>query len=265
MSLIRLLFISILLLPAPALATTDQPLVIFAAASLRQPFEALADLYQQRYQQPRPTLHFAGSQILRTQLQQGAAADIFASANQQVIAILENEQLIGSPQLFAANRLVLVVDKQQQRLKKLADLALPGVLLVVGNQHVPVGRYTRQLWSNLAGDPDYGAELMTNIQRNIISEETSVKAIVTKLQLGEVDAGIVYRSELSAALLAQTVVIELPQQHNPIARYPIAMTRQSKQPDNALSFINLVLTDEGQQLLGNSRFLPVPRRLLADE
>jgi molybdate transport system substrate-binding protein len=198
-------------------------------------------------------------------LQQGAPADIFASANPQVIDCLATEHLIGTPQLFAANQLVLLVDKRQRQLKKLADLTLPKLLLVVGNQHVPVGRYTRQLWSNLAADPDYGAELVSNIQRNIISEETSVKAIVTKLLLGEVDAGIVYRSELSEALLAQTVVIELPQQHNPVASYPLAMTRQSKQPDNAQRFINLLLSAEGQQLLADYRFLPVPQGTAAHD
>ena len=265
MFLIRLCLICSLILPAPAVAATAEPLVIFAASSLRQPFEELADLYQQRFQRPRPLLLFAGSQVLRTQLQQGAPADIFASANQQVINLLEAERLIGTPRQFAENRLALVVDRQKQQLKKLSDLSTAGLLLAVGNQHVPIGRYTRDLWKNLAEDPDYGPELVREIQHNIISEETSVKAIAAKVQLGEVDAGIVYRSELNDRLLAQIEVIKLPEQHNPTARYPVAITRHSTQVANAERFIGLLLDAEGQQILGKYGFLPAPRGSIGND
>ncbi len=264
MFLIRLCLICCLLLPAPAVAAT-QPLLVFAASSLRQPFEELADLYQKRFRLPRPLLLFAGSQILRTQLQQGAPADIFASANQQVIDSLEAEQLISRPHRFAENRLALLVDKQNRQLKKLADLTRPGLLLAVGNQHVPVGRYTRELWGRLAADPGYGAELVRKIRQNIISEENSVKAIVTKVQLGEVDAGIVYHSELTAALRTWIGVIELPEQHNPTAHYPIAVTRRSTQVADAERFISLLLADEGQRILGKYHFQPAARETFADE
>ena len=260
MVLTRLLLtlLALLITGLPVQAGDPAPLVIFAASSLRLPFQELASRYQEKYQTAPPLLHFSGSQVLRAQLEQGAAADILVSANTEIMAALETQGLIDHPRNFAGNRLALLVDRRCFKVRRLEDLAAPGLLLAIGNSQVPIGRYTRQFWQNLSADPEFGPRLLADIQRNIVSEESSVKALVTKLQLGEIDAALVYRSELTENLLVRTRSIELPERHNPIAGYPIAVTRRSTARVDAERFIALLFSAEGQQLLGKYHFQPAP-------
>ncbi len=157
---------------------------------------------------------------------------------------------------FAGNSLLVLLAKQQGPANRLADLEAPGLQLAIGNRHVPIGRYTRQLLTGLAGDPAYGDELVSGIRRNVRTEESSVKAIVTRVLLGEVDAGIVYRTDLTADLRAKTGHLELPAQHNPFVRYPTAIVRTSRQEQAAQAFIELLLSPTGQTVLQGHGFLP---------
>ncbi len=259
-TLVSLLLMA-LLIPGSACAGE---LIVFAASSLRQPFEELAHLYQQRYPEDQTILHFAGSQMLRTQLEQGAPVDVIASANMAVIAPLLKQGLIDQPHLFARNRLALLADRRSKNLQTFADLANPGLLLAVGNPQVPIGIYTQNFLQSLAANPAYGLQLIQQIEKNIVSQELSVKAIVTKVLLGEIDGAFVYRSELSERVLATSRNIKLPEAHNQVALYPVAINRQTSVRNSAERFISLLLSDEGQQLLQKYRFLPITKSINVD-
>jgi len=125
---------------------------------------------------------------------------------------------------------------------------------VIGNPQVPVGRYTRQLFAGLADDPAYGPALVQAIERNIVSEENRVKAIVAKLLLGEADAGIVYQSDLTPAVRDRLSVIPLPERHNPKAHYPLALV-SGHQPD-AEEFAAFLFSPAAQAIFSRHGFLP---------
>ncbi len=250
MTIIRLCLIIILL---PSLAQAAE-LSIFAASSLTEALREVTQSYQARYPADNIVLHFAGSQSLATQIEQGAPADLFISANTSAMERLQKNGLVEKPRLLLHNRLVLAAQPElKDRLSSIRDLSQNNLLLVIGNQQVPIGRYTRQLFTNLSADPAYGAELINSIDQNIVSEENKVKAIVAKLLLGEVDAGIVYQSDLRSITAQRLLTIPLPAQHNPLASYPVAMTVERQADcDKVLAFL---FSPEAQQHFTRHGFL----------
>lgn len=244
-----------LLLPGrPALA---DELMVFAASSLTEAFTDIGRQYEQEYPESRVVFHFAGSQALAAQIEQGAAVEVFAPANEDVMTRLRQQGLVEAPAFFAGNSLVLIVSRQTvQPLPDLASLALPGRLLVIGAPAVPVGRYTQQLFDSLAADPAYGPSFVGGIRRNLVSQEASVKAVATKVALGEADAGVVYASDLTPYLLERVRVIPLPEAHAPAVRYPVALVADSSQKMSARRFVNYLLSPRGQSLLAEHGFVP---------
>ena len=246
------LFLCLMLLLLPGLSPAAE-LTVFAASSLTGALQELADNYQARHAGSSIQLHFAGSQSLATQIQQGAPADLFISANQTAMNRLLSAELVEAPQLLARNRLVVACTPElKPTLQRLADLGRPGLLLTIGNPQVPVGRYTRQLFKSLEQDNLYGPELVASFQRNIVSEENQVKAIVAKLLLGEVDAGIVYQSDLHGTPLLR---LELPEAHNPQASYPVALV-QGGDLAAARDFLAYLVGPESQETLSRYGLLP---------
>ncbi len=250
MTIIRLCLIIILL---PSLAQAAE-LSIFAASSLTEALREVTQAYQTRYPADNIVLHFAGSQSLATQIEQGAPADLFISANTSAMERLQKNGLVEKPRPLLHNRLVLVAQPElKDRLSSIRDLSQNNLLLVIGNRQVPIGSYTRQLFANLSADPAYGAELINRIDQNVVSEENKVKAIVAKLLLGEVDAGIVYQSDLHSATAQRLLTIPLPAQHNPLATYPVAMTVGRRADcDKLLAFL---FSPEAQQHFARHGFL----------
>jgi len=232
-------------------ASERHTLHVFAAASLS---DALADLAR-TFERTRPGLvvrcSFAGSQQLAAQIEQGAAADLFASADQRWIAYASERGLLaGEPVEFARNRLVAIVPASNPaRIRRLQDLARSGVKLVLGADAVPVGRYARIAIRNLAHAPGFDSDFAVRALRNVVSEEENVKSVVGKVQLGEADAGVVYRSDVTPAIARFVHVLELPDSANVIASYPMALVRGGAEPEAAREFMDLVLSSEGQQAL----------------
>jgi len=239
MVLIRFLLLPLLLLPALCLPAVASELGVFAASSLTEPLRELARSYESTHAGTRILLNFAGSQTLASQIEQGAPADLFISANRPVMERLMSQGLVESPLQLLKNQLALAVRRDlHPKVTTLEDLARPGLLLAIGNPDVPVGRYTRQLLSSLTADPDCGPELVARIEGNVVSEETQVKAILTKLLLGEADAGIVYRSDLTAGSASRLSVIPLPAQHLPRISYPLARVRgETEQTETFIAYL----------------------------
>jgi molybdate transport system substrate-binding protein len=135
-------------------------------------------------------------------------------------------------------------------------MANPGVKVVIANPDVPVGNYTRQLLTKASQDPEFGADYESDVLGNVVSEEANVRQVAAKVQLGEADAGVVYSSDVTAELAEDVTMIDIPDEFNQIAAYPIALTAEAANPEAAQAFIDFVLSDEGQEILVAHGFLP---------
>jgi molybdate transport system substrate-binding protein len=229
-------------------------LLVFAASSLTESFTALGKAYNNKTNIAL-RFQFAGSQILRSQLENGAKADVFASASLELMQPLD-KVLLEPPRIFAQNRLVVIAPKRGRGLvKTLADLGKPGVRLVVAQNTVPIGVYTRQMVQNLESTGRYGQGFVARVQRNIVSEETNVRQVALKIRLGEADAGVVYSTDVTPDLKPNVIEIAISVRQNVIARYPIAVLRQAGNPEAAQDFVGYVLSPTGQGILQQWGFL----------
>jgi len=244
----------------PAAAQESQTLTIFAAASLTDAFTEISDAFIADHPGVEIVFNFGGSSSLATQLVEGGApADLFASANaRQMTVAQEGERIAGKPMTFVKNRLVLIVPADNPAaIQSLRDLANGGVKLVVAAEGVPVRDYTNTLLEGLAADPAYGEGYRTAVIANIVSEEENVRQVSAKVALGEADAGIVYRSDVTPDINDQVIALPIPDRLNTIATYPIAITNDSANPELAQQFIDYLLSDIGQDTLVEWNFISV--------
>lgn len=211
---------------------------VFAAASLAAAFGDLARAFERTADGTPVRLNAAGSSALAQQIVQGARPDVFASADTENMAIVRRHgDLVGSPRIFASNTLAIVVERGNPKgIRTLADLERPGLKLALGAPRVPIGRYTTDVFAR------------ARLRRPPSSEEADVRAIVTKVKLGEVDAGVVYATDLRAAGSAVGAV-PIPRSENVAAEYPIARVKGGPTPTAAAAFVEFVLSGEGQRLL----------------
>jgi molybdate transport system substrate-binding protein len=245
--------------PVPPTATPEpRTLTIFAAASLTGAFTDIARNFEVVHPGVTVTSNFAGSQTLGTQITQGAAVDVFASANHAEMDKVVAANLIqkDTPKDFLNNKLLVILPASNPaNVQTLQDLARSGLKLVLGDSTVPVGKYARQILDNISKDATYGADFSKKVLANVVSNETDVKQVVAKVQLGEADAGIVYISDAVAAPELKT--IEIPANFNVIARYPIAALAHAPQSELASQFIAYVLSADGQTVLKKWGFTPI--------
>jgi molybdate transport system substrate-binding protein len=216
---------------------------VFAAASLTAAFTELGRRHTAA-EGTKVTFNFAGSQALATQIRQGAPADVFASAD--IPSMDKVEDLVGTPQSFASNRLQIVVEKGNPRgIGTLDDLAARDLKVVLAAEEVPAGRYARRVLDR------------AGVGVTPVSQEDNVKAVVSKVSLGEADAGIVYVTDV-AADGDRVQGVDIPRDQNLTATYPIATLKASRTRDRAQAFVDLVLSDQGQRVLHRYGFLPPP-------
>jgi molybdate transport system substrate-binding protein len=255
-----LLFMALLVACGPAATPTPEPrdLTVFAAASLTDAFTGIANNFENAHPGVTVALNFAGSQTLSTQLIQGAVADVFASANHTEMdkVVAANLILQDAPKDFVTNKLLVILPANNPvNVQTLQDLARPGLKLVLADATVPAGKYARQILDKMSQEPTYGSDFTARVLANVVSNETDVKQVVVKVQLGEADAGIVYISDAVAAPELKT--IEIPTVLNVVARYPLASLIGAPQPDLAAEFIAYVLSSDGQAILQKWGFAPI--------
>jgi molybdate transport system substrate-binding protein len=230
--------------------------VVFAAASLTDAFKEIGTAFEAANHGTSVTFNFAGSQTLRTQIEEGAPADVFASANtdQMDALIADGMMAAGAPRVFLTNQLVVIVPpRNPAQVRSLPDLARAGLKLDLAAADVPVGSYARQALEKM--DQAFGGGFQASALANVVSEEDNVKQVVTKVQLGEADAGIVYTSDAIAA--PDVGRIPIPANLNVTAQYPIGLLNHAAHPAIAESFVNYVLSEEGQAILAKWGFQPV--------
>lgn len=224
--------------PARA-AGAAPPVTVYAAASLREAFDAAAPVFTRRTGY-RVRFSYGGSDTLATQLLAGAPADVFASANEAQMRRVA--ALVEAPRTLARNRLV-VIAATNGPVRALADLRRPGTSVVLAASAVPVGAYARAALAKL------GAAFAAGVARNVVSEETDVKAVATKVALGEADAGIVYATDVTPAVAPHVRVLAFPPGVAPEARYPIAVLREGPNAAGGRAFLRFITSAAGRAAL----------------
>lgn len=233
---------------------------VFAAASLTGPFSEIGALFEAKHPGTLVSFNFAGSQQLAQQIIAGAPVDVFASANntQMNVLIDAGEIITGAQQIFVKNRLVVIYPKDNPAgLAELKDLGAPGLKLILAAQEVPVGQYTLDFLDKAIAAPAFGASFKDDVLNNVISYEDNAKSVLAKVALGEADAGIVYSSDIYGDVAGRVGRLDIPDELNVIATYPIAPVRSSENLELAQAFVDLVLSKEGQDILAKYNFIPV--------
>lgn len=235
------------------------PLTVFAAASLTDAFKSVGQAFSRENPGTTLSFNFAGSQQLAAQLEQGARADVFASADERWMTYAREKSLIeGEPVIFIHNSLVVIYPRTNPaRINRLTDLSRRGIKLVLAADAVPAGRYSRDMLQSLSRAAGFPADYATRVLGNVVSNEENVKGVVAKVQLGEADAGVVYRSDITTDVARFVSVLEIPRGHNVIASYPIAVVKGSASPAVARRFIDFVRSAQGQQILQRHGFQPI--------
>ncbi len=254
--------------PQPTLpAQPTQPpqlpktLTVFAAASLTESFTEIGKQFEADNPGVKVTFNLAGSQQLRAQLEQGARADVFASANtkEMTMAIISDSLVVsGTQHTFVTNRLAVILPKSNPgKITALADLARAGLKLDFADPSVPVGQYALDMLTKMSQDATFGASFKDKVAANVVSREDNVKSVVAKVRLGEADAGVVYTTDITPDAAKELATLDVPDKFNVIATYPIAPLKDAAEPKLAGQFVDWVLSSKGQQVLATYGFIPV--------
>jgi molybdate transport system substrate-binding protein len=240
----------------PAAAQTQPKITVFAAASLTESFNALAPAFTKKTGIA-VTFNYGGSDTLAAQIKQGAPADVFASANLTQMKVVNDATLLaGAPKTFAKNRLVLVAPKGDSvAVTSPLDLIKPGVKVVLAAPTVPVGAYARATFAKMAGQNGYPADFPAQIDKNVVSNELDVKAVVTKVALGEADAGFCYSTDVTPTVALKLNVFSIPAGVVPDIEYPIAVVKGASDAKSAQAFVDYVLSPDGQSFLKARGFI----------
>jgi len=238
-------------------SATPVTLNVFAAASLTDAFSEIGKQFAAEHPGTGVVFNFAGSNQLATQIDQGAPADVFASANKaQMQAAIDSGRIVsGTQQTFVRNRLVVIMPGDNPaQLASLQDLARPGIKIVLAAKEVPVGQYVLDFLDKAEADGSLGAGYKDAVLGNVVSYEENVRSVLAKVVLGEADAGVVYTSD-AAVSEGKIQQIEVPDALNTIASYPIATLGDSPNPELAQQFVDYVLAPAGQQVLEKYGFI----------
>ncbi|HVM95949.1 MAG TPA: molybdate ABC transporter substrate-binding protein [Candidatus Acidoferrales bacterium] len=229
----------------PKASTAPQTVTVFAAASLTAAFQAMGTAFESDHAGTKVQFNFGGSSTLVQQIQQGAPVDVFASADEaNMQKLVDSAALAGTAQPFARNLLqIAVASGNPKHIAGLADLTKPGPTIALCGPTVPCGRYAAEAFRKAGLTPPAA------------SQELDVKAVLSKVALGEADAGIVYVTDVRAAA-GKVDGIDIPESSNVVARYPIAIVKGSQNQEAAAAFVEFVLSPRGQQLLAGFGFLP---------
>ncbi|MFN8630533.1 MAG: molybdate ABC transporter substrate-binding protein [Chloroflexota bacterium] len=239
-----------------ASAGTGTELQVYAAASLKASLAQVVKAYGAIHPDVKITVSTDSSTALLTKIQQGAPADVFLSADtKNPQALVDGGQASGSVVKFAGNLLTVIVPTANPAgITAPADLAKSGVKIIACAEGVPIQKYTAQWLDKVKALPAYGADFGTRVLANVVSKEDNVGAIVTKVGLGEGDAGIVYVTDAKTSDKVKT--IEIPAAENVPATYGGVVVKASKNQEMATAFLAWLAGADGQKILASFGFLP---------
>ena len=244
----------------PGCSSESSHLTVFAASSLADAFQELGDVFQQEHPGVEIAFNFAGSSTLRTQLELGARADIFVSADTRQMELAQRAGVVeGAPLVFVTNSLVLVTYAGNQEVRTLQDLSKPGVRLVLALPSVPAGTYARLSLGKMEASPSFDDAFSRRVLANLVSEEINVRQVLAKVILGEADAGIVYASDVTGDAVQSVRTTPIPSEFNVVVLYPAALLRDAQQPALAAEFISFLASPNAQAILTSFGFEGVPQ------
>ncbi len=243
-----LLFIAFVCVGCGAQADSRPELTVFAASSLTDVFEELGEDFERQNLGVEVRFNFAGSSALLVQLQQGAPADVFASADEAKMEDAVRAGLVEEPGVFARNSPVVIVPAGNPAgIEGLRDLAAPGLDLVLAQEGVPIAKYTTEILAK-AGTR-YGENFEDRVTNNVVSREPDVRAAANRVALGEADATFVYASDVTPKIRDRVEVVDILEEFNVIATYPIAAAKDAPNPELAQEWVELVSGEEGQRTI----------------
>lgn len=230
-------------------ADESHSLTVSAAASLTEAFTDIGSAFERDHPGVTVTFSFGPSDGLATQINEGAPVDVFASASPTWMNAVQVEGPgVSGRADFARNRLAIIVPADNPAgIEGIGDLAADDVQLVIAAEGVPAGDYAREILAN--------AGISERATANVVSNTEDVGAVITPIASGDADAGIVYVTDLTEDVTDQLTMIEIPDEINVIATYPIAVVTGTEEADLAQRFVDYVLAD-GQRTLAEHGFLP---------
>jgi molybdate transport system substrate-binding protein len=245
----RLIVFSLVTLPVLAGCGTGDPaddsseLTVFAASSLTAAFtERVGPAFEAEHEGVTVTFNFGPSDSLAGQIQSGGSTDVFASASGAWMDAVEDDPGVSGRTDFAQNRLVVITPPDNPAgIASIEDLAEEGVQLLLAAEGVPVGDYSREALAN--------AGIAETAEANVVSNEEDNASVVAKIVAGEADAAIVYESDISAAAGNEVNAVEIPEDVNVIATYPIAVVGDAPNLELAAAFVDYVTGPDGQATL----------------
>jgi molybdate transport system substrate-binding protein len=231
--------------PAAAKPKLSGDVTVFAAASLTESFTEIAKQFEEKYPDVTVRFNFDASSNLAAQVQQGAPADVFASADEANLQkTIDSGDVVAPPFVFAKNRLEVAVEKgNPKKIKRLAGLAKPGLVVVLCADAVPCGKYAAEAFTK------------AGVEVSPASKEENAKAALSKVSLGEADAAVVYVTDVSAAK-GDVSGVKIPDAQNVIATYPAAMVKGSQNSAAAKAWVRFLESKEAQRALRKFGFLP---------
>jgi molybdate transport system substrate-binding protein len=232
--------------------TSGRVLTVFAASSLGDAFRDIEASFESKHPDIDVTMNFAGSQVLRVQIEQGAGADVFVSADRRHMKAVEQAGLVTSTQVFAHNELTVITpDDNPTGIETFEDL-VDARRIVLGTRESPIGAYTEQMLANASRQ--IGEGFVERLRDSVVSRESNVRLVRAKVEMGEADAAIVYRTDAMASDGVRRVAI--PDAVNVRASYPVAALQSSADPDAAREFVRFVMSADGQAILEGHGFVP---------
>ncbi|WCK55197.1 molybdate ABC transporter substrate-binding protein [Aneurinibacillus sp. Ricciae_BoGa-3] len=230
--------------------------VAFIAANATEPFREVAGIIEKDNPHVKIESTFAGTQVLRTQMENGAKADVFLSADLSHITALQKEGYVGDFKPVSRGHEVLVVQKgNPKHIGSIHDLATKQLKVVIGVEAVPIGKYTRKVFHNAS--KDFGAQYPVQVLSHVVSMETDVKQVLQKVALGEADAGIVYRSDVTKRFAGQVQIIDIPKKYNAPSTNYIAVPKNAPHPDLGKKIMAFMLSSQGQAIFKRYNYDPI--------
>ncbi len=245
-----------------AFGADPEELTVFCGAGLTGALSEIGEIYENS-SNVSVKFNFDGVPALRAQIEQGAYADILVSANLKHMNALMSEGFIDNStvKVFARNKVAIIVPNDNPaNITGLKDLAVPGVKILMGTKDLPAGDYALMVLDKLAMDPEYGPGYKEAVLANVVSQETTVNRIVSKVAMGEADAGFAFNSDVSPQMVGKVTRILIPDRYNVEGDFPVGVLSQSKYPPEARAFIEVLMSEKGQAVLDRYGFIPVAEK-----
>jgi molybdate transport system substrate-binding protein len=231
-------------------------LTVLAASSLTDAFGVLAKIFEKQNPGTEVRTSFGASSEMLAQIQQGAPADVFASADQENLDTAVKDGLVaGRPEIFVKNREVVMVPiENPANINSLRDVAKPDIKLVLAENEVPAAEYAKEILHKASSR--YGEDFEKDVLSNVVSREADVRASVNRVAVGDADATFGYASDYTPEIRDRVEVVRIPPDLNIVATYPVAALKGAKSPELAKKWVDLVTSEEGQRVLKEWSFEP---------